>query len=337
MIARGVDRDAMLAEAPPKADLYVVEISSAKRLTVGDTCIQLNYFANEYRAFFDNKARVAQFWSVGRTEDQARIDAFLAEAWGATIEQQQESAILRQVRMTLTSEDEMRADIRTLIAELPAVLFITHVDARKPNGDTIASRSSFIEAVARVVREEGGTVYNPTARMIDVGQEAAIEDFSDSLAHFTEEFSKIVFADWFDLAIGPVMDRCIAKGGAPAVTDILVPHVDAMLTRGNLDDLDARLTRLSDQMVLSLGAAAEGRYLRFTAQLEVPSAHADEVTLLKPRILDVLNGYLRAVDPAELEDPAALVRLRAQMLRRIQIVTGEGRVRDLLVTEFVLN
>lgn len=92
-----------------------------------------------------------------------------------------------------------------------------------------------------------------------------------------------------------------------------------------------------DQMVLSLGAAAEGRYLRFTAQLEVPSAHADEVTLLKPRILDVLNGYLRAVDPAELEDPAALVRLRAQMLRRIQIVTGEGRVRDLLVTEFVLN
>jgi flagellar FliL protein len=92
-----------------------------------------------------------------------------------------------------------------------------------------------------------------------------------------------------------------------------------------------------EQMVLSLGAAAEARYLRFTAQLEVPSAHAEEVAMLKPRILDVLNGYLRAVDPAELEDPAALVRLRAQMLRRIQIVTGEGRVRDLLVTEFVLN
>jgi flagellar FliL protein len=69
----------------------------------------------------------------------------------------------------------------------------------------------------------------------------------------------------------------------------------------------------------------------------VPSAYAGEVAMLKPRILDVLNGYLRAVDPAELEDPAALVRLRAQMLRRIQIVTGEGRVRDLLVTEFVMN
>jgi len=253
MIARGVDRDAMLAEAPPKADLYVVEISSAKRLTVGDTCIQLNYFANEYRAFFDDKTRVAQFWAVGRTEDQVRIDAFLADAWGATVEQRQESAILRQVRMTPTTEADMRADIRTLIAELPAVLFITHVDARKPGGETIASRSSFIEAVARVVREEGGMVYNPTARMIDVGQEAAIEDFSDSLAHFTEEFSKLVFADWFDLAIGPEMDRCIAKGGAQAIADILVPHVEAMLTRGNLDDLDARLTRLSDQLDRNLG------------------------------------------------------------------------------------
>jgi flagellar FliL protein len=32
-----------------------------------------------------------------------------------------------------------------------------------------------------------------------------------------------------------------------------------------------------------------------------------------------------------------MARLRAQMLRRIQVVTGEGRVRDLLITEFVLN
>ena len=59
--------------------------------------------------------------------------------------------------------------------------------------------------------------------------------------------------------------------------------------------------------------------------------------MLMPRILDVLNGYLRAVEVSQLDDPTALIRLRAQMLRRVQIVTGEGRVRDLLVTEFVLN
>jgi len=90
-------------------------------------------------------------------------------------------------------------------------------------------------------------------------------------------------------------------------------------------------------LVVSLGSSAGGRYLHFTSQLEVNKSAEEEVTLVLPRILDVLNGYLRAVEIKELEDPTALMRLRAQMLRRVQIVTGEGRVRDLLVTEFVIN
>ena len=56
-----------------------------------------------------------------------------------------------------------------------------------------------------------------------------------------------------------------------------------------------------------------------------------------PRVLDVLNTYLRAVDVRDLEQPSAIPRLRAQMLRRIQVVTGPDRVRDLLITEFILN
>jgi flagellar FliL protein len=92
-----------------------------------------------------------------------------------------------------------------------------------------------------------------------------------------------------------------------------------------------------EPIVVSLGPKSTSQHLRFTAQLEVAKSYADEVGLLMPRILDVLNGYLRAVELTELEDPSAMARLRAQMLRRVQIVTGEGRVRDLLVTEFVLN
>lgn len=92
-----------------------------------------------------------------------------------------------------------------------------------------------------------------------------------------------------------------------------------------------------DPLVITLGSGAEVRHLRFTSQIEVAAPNAAEVQMLLPRIVDVLNGYMRAVDVAQLEDPAALVRIRAHLLRRIQIVTGEGRVRDLLVTEFVLN
>jgi len=92
-----------------------------------------------------------------------------------------------------------------------------------------------------------------------------------------------------------------------------------------------------DPIMISLAPGASARQLRFSGQLEVEPQLAGEVTMLMPRILDVLNTYLRAVDVRDLEQPASVARLRAQMLRRIQVVTGEGRVRDLLITEFILS
>ena len=90
-------------------------------------------------------------------------------------------------------------------------------------------------------------------------------------------------------------------------------------------------------VVVSLGRDSGSEHLRFTGQLEVVDTAEADVAKLTPRILDVINSYLRAVDTASIENPQALARLRAQMLRRIQVVTGDGRVRDLLITEFVLN
>lgn len=92
-----------------------------------------------------------------------------------------------------------------------------------------------------------------------------------------------------------------------------------------------------ETLVISLGPDETSRHFMFTAELEVDPVHLAEVTQLSPRVLDVLNSYLRVISVSELSDPASLARLRAQMLRRIQVVTGTGRVRDLLVTQFVVN
>lgn len=92
-----------------------------------------------------------------------------------------------------------------------------------------------------------------------------------------------------------------------------------------------------EPMTISLGPAAHARHLRMVAQLEVVPGTESEVTVLAPRVLDVLNTYLRAVSEADLENPASLERLRAQMLRRVEVVVGEGVVQDFLITEFVLN
>lgn len=99
------------------------------------------------------------------------------------------------------------------------------------------------------------------------------------------------------------------------------------------DDLDFVAI---EPLVVSLDAGS-GLHLRFRAQLEVRRAYKSEVEHLLPRVVDVLNGYLRAVDIADLRNNSALVRLRAQMLRRVQMVTGANRVSDLLIMEFVMN
>lgn len=92
-----------------------------------------------------------------------------------------------------------------------------------------------------------------------------------------------------------------------------------------------------DPMIVSLSGDGYSRHLRFRGHLEVFEGQEENVTKLTPRILDVLNSYLRALDVGTLEEPDSLVRIRINMLRRVQLVVGEGRVRDLLVTEFVLN
>jgi flagellar FliL protein len=91
-----------------------------------------------------------------------------------------------------------------------------------------------------------------------------------------------------------------------------------------------------DPMIIPMGKKSNFQ-LRFQAQLEVVPEQAEQVAHVMPRILDVLNGYLRAVDIEELADPASLLKIRSQMLRRVQLVTGRDQVKDLLITEFVFG
>lgn len=92
-----------------------------------------------------------------------------------------------------------------------------------------------------------------------------------------------------------------------------------------------------EPLVVTMPRSSGRQFLRFVAQLEVSPEHLAEVEAIRPRIADVMNGYLRAIAPEDFEDQFVLDRLRAQLLRRVQVVAGEGRVRDLLVQEFLLN
>ncbi|MCF2871595.1 flagellar basal body-associated FliL family protein [Octadecabacter sp. G9-8] len=142
------------------------------------------------------------------------------------------------------------------------------------------------------------------------------------------------------LILGVVMAVLGGGGGFMAVQMGLIggsheeAHEEAV---EEAEELPALAFVPMETLVINLPESATAKHLLFTAQLEVEPAYSQEVADLMPRVVDVLNGYLRAVDIAELENPTALVRLRAQMLRRVQVVVGDGRVKDILIMEFVLN
>lgn len=145
------------------------------------------------------------------------------------------------------------------------------------------------------------------------------------------------------LLIGLVLALVLGGGGFFAVySGMLFAAVEGSADAGHGGDVIVdELAPVSfvplEPLVISIGRGANARHLRFRAELEVTPGVEADVTKLIPRVMDVLNSYLRAVEVTDLEDPSALVALRAQMLRRIQLVIGEGRVRDLLIMEFVLS
>ncbi|WP_417700170.1 flagellar basal body-associated FliL family protein [Pseudophaeobacter sp.] len=154
------------------------------------------------------------------------------------------------------------------------------------------------------------------------------------------------------LIIGVVLAIAGGGGGFFAVSSGLLPfgrsaeHTEVPAAVAAPEGVDsgesaADIAQLAfiemEPIVITLRKASGIKHLRFSAQLEVDKIHQAEVEKVLPRVVDVLNSYLRALELEDLSDPMALPRLRAQMLRRINIATGQGRVRDLLIMEFVLN
>ncbi|MBI1366981.1 MAG: hypothetical protein GC153_13620 [Alphaproteobacteria bacterium] len=92
-----------------------------------------------------------------------------------------------------------------------------------------------------------------------------------------------------------------------------------------------------DPLIVTLGASARSKYLKITISLETTTTSEKTLNEVIPRIRDTLNSYLRAVDENDLSQPAAMARLRSQMLRRLRLVAPNAAISDVLITDFVLT
>jgi flagellar protein FliL len=91
------------------------------------------------------------------------------------------------------------------------------------------------------------------------------------------------------------------------------------------------------RLMVPLGEQASAKHLAAQFIIETTREHSERVEKLKPRLLDMLNTYLRAVDEKELSEPSRFRQLQAQILRRAKLIAGDAAVRNVLIQEFILQ
>lgn len=77
--------------------------------------------------------------------------------------------------------------------------------------------------------------------------------------------------------------------------------------------------------------------LAMTVKIEVPPADKGTALMLMPRIVDSYNGFLSQIDAAAFSRRGILEIVRAELATRTRFVLGDKAVRDLLITEFLIQ
>jgi flagellar FliL protein len=86
--------------------------------------------------------------------------------------------------------------------------------------------------------------------------------------------------------------------------------------------------------------AADGSpaYLKLSLALELYSGDEKAgLQALMPRIVDQFQGYLRELRVDDIKGSAGIMRLKEEMLRRINVAAAPYRVRDVLLKEMIVQ
>ncbi len=93
------------------------------------------------------------------------------------------------------------------------------------------------------------------------------------------------------------------------------------------------------EMVVNLDAGPRREtFAKVVCRIEVPTAKdGATVTAAMPRVIDMLQTYLRAMRPEELGSEAGLYRLREAFLARASIAVPDAHLDDVLFAELIVQ
>ncbi|ARP85679.1 tetratricopeptide repeat protein [Bordetella genomosp. 9] len=197
------------------ADLYMIELSSRKLLTIDGYPIQSNYLVRYFSEFFADRTRTRTFWSLAAADRLEERRALLdKDPVFKSLPSDERDLLARIVKRDL-DDTEVEADMRQLVDLLgkDKVVFVTHVNALTPDNVPIEQRQQLIAAVGAAAERIGVPCYDPTPLMNRLGQADAMENGGLDLTHYTELFAERLSADWYKSYVRPRMG---ASAPAPA-------------------------------------------------------------------------------------------------------------------------
>lgn len=93
-----------------------------------------------------------------------------------------------------------------------------------------------------------------------------------------------------------------------------------------------------DIIVNIQGANSAPAYLKLSVSLELDSVEEKAgLQVLMPRVVDQFQGYLRELRMDDLKGSAGVVRLKEELLRRVNASAAPYRVRDVLLKQVIVQ
>ena len=147
-------------------------------------------------------------------------------------------------------------------------------------------------------------------------------------------------------AIGPAV-TLVALGAASFGTVFMLPgnnqkpeesYEAEMVAHETEEELDLMVdTGYLELTPLTITLQNNNRILKIGITLETLAGEEDYIDPNDPKIRDAFMGYLRALRIEQIEDAAFMAQMRAQLLRRAQLILGVENIHGILITDFLVR
>lgn len=185
-----------------ESDFYVLELSSAKLLTVDNTYVQLNYLTAYFRDLFKDATFSREYWQMTRAGATGSRKRLLDEAPALKDRPDSDRAILEELQLASTTPASMEADLLAIRDRVPDLMLVSHFRAGEAAA-AIRSRRNFVEMVHEVAGDLAIQIFDPTDWVEAFGIHAALAEDGASATHYSEEFEAFLLDHWTNRYIGP--------------------------------------------------------------------------------------------------------------------------------------